>query len=1042
MKFKIEFVKKQLDTLETFIKEDESDLSGVQTKKGFFKSIQAVDEDDHSWEPISNKEFWGGRDLFQWFRIVLTHLDINKEIIIELKTDTKKWNAVNPQFLVYLNGEIKQALDTNHTSIILKKNEISSRGGECQLDFSGWSGMEDGQSIFSLSSYTRNTQAFSCYQTLYMIYDYLMGLDPNDPNRVLIGDKAIQACKLLDFRTDRELNCSSFEKCDSFLRREILDAYKNELGYVAGCVGHTHIDIAWLWEIHHTREKAARSFATVLELMDQYPDYKFMSSQPLLYEFVKQDYPKLYSRIKEKVKEGRWEVEGGMWVEADCNLISGESFVRQFLYGKKFIRDEFGIESEILWLPDVFGYNASMPQILRKSGIKYFMTSKISWNQYNHIPVDTFNWKGIDGTEILTHFITMGNRGEGEKWTLNPFLSTYNGILEPTPVMLGLSMYQQKDINKEILVSFGYGDGGGGPTEQMLEQAERMKNGLPGLPSVVQTHSREYFDRLEKTLNESKAIPRWDGELYLEYHRGTYTSMARNKSFNRKMEFLLQDLEKLYCLLGEFENYPKDLIDKHWKTVLTNQFHDILPGSSIKEVYDRTDREYLEVQKFATNQISEVTDKIISQMTLDNESLVVFNTTGFKRDDIVKFKSEQPLDHVIDSNGETSKAQYLGSNTYLAFVRNIPANGFSVFRLNHLEGNTDDVAVCSINEYAYENEYYSLRFDYNGNMNSLFYKNANREVVQEGSFFNQLIAFEDKPLAHDNWDIEEYYEYKSWDLTDCESFELINSGKVFDKIKIKRKYMNSEIVQEITFYHDSPRIDVFSTIDWKEKDILLKVAFPVDILADKATFDIPFGNLERTTHRNTSWQQAMFEVPFQKWVDISEHDFGFAVLNDSKYGCDVQNGCIRQTLIKSGTYPNTEADKEVHTFSYSMLPHVGSWRESGVETQAWFVNKALYSKGASSKKSNVFKANYLLNANSDNVTIDTIKVSEDGNYIVIRVFETWKSRRVVSFTYNKVITELYESNLMEETIGSLEFDGHNFSVEFKPLEIKTFKIKI
>ena len=416
-------------------------------------------------------------------------------------------------------------------------------------------------------------------------------MDEEDQDRLAIESILNDTINYLDLRNPySKAFYSSLDKAREYITKAL---YEDMAGYndiIATCIGHTHIDVAWWWTVEQTREKVARSFATVLKLMDEYPNYKFMSSQPQLYYFLKERYPELYSRLKERVREGRWEPEGGMWVEADCNVTSGESLVRQFIHGKRFFKEEFGVDNRILWLPDVFGYSGALPQIMKKSGIDYFMTTKLAWNQFNKIPYDTMRWRGIDGTEVLAHFITTLGIGQD----VSNFFTTYNGLLHPDAIMGGWERYQNKDINNDILISYGYGDGGGGPTREMLETSMRMEKGIRGIPKVRQELTRKYFEELEERVKDNRRLPVWEGEFYFEYHRGTYTSMARNKRSNRKGEFLLMDLEMISILAQDLKGipYPREELDKLWKTLLINQFHDILPGTSIYEVYEVTKKEY------------------------------------------------------------------------------------------------------------------------------------------------------------------------------------------------------------------------------------------------------------------------------------------------------------------------------------------------------------------------------------------------------------------------------------------------------------------
>ncbi|MBQ1235708.1 MAG: alpha-mannosidase, partial [Oscillospiraceae bacterium] len=448
---------------------------------------------------------------------------------------------------------------------------------------------------------------------------------------------------------------------------------------IADSIGHTHIDVAWLWDIEQSRHKAIRSFSTVCDLMDRYPEYRFMSSQPILYEFVKEDEPELYERIKARVAEGRWEVEGGMWVEADCNISGGEALARQFLYGQRFFSEEFGKRCKVLWLPDVFGYSAALPQLMKLCGIDYFMTTKISWNEYNKMPYDTFSWKGIDGTQVLTHFSPVRdyystNIGEGHH-RHSDIYTTYTSIMNPSEIAGGWKRFMQKGLDDHFLVLYGYGDGGGGTTDAMIERARRMSVPMPLTPVVQQEFALPFFEKLSQRVWNDAALPVWSGELYLEYHRGTYTSQARNKKFNRRAESALRRAE-LRCLQSGLRD--KKTLDEVWHDVLTLQFHDILPGSSIHKVYEDSDKMYAQCFEKLDN-----IDKQAEKLLLEEceYSLCVFNDLDFERSDFISFKSDKSVGSIVDESGRNYMVYQQGEDC-MAYVESLRPLAASNFRLS------------------------------------------------------------------------------------------------------------------------------------------------------------------------------------------------------------------------------------------------------------------------------------------------------------------------------------------------------------------------
>ena len=836
------------------------------------------------------------------------------------------------------------------------------------------------------------------------------------------------AINLLDLRTPyNESFYATVAQAQEFLAKDLYTDLAGHDEVIASCIGHTHIDVAWWWTVAQTREKVCRSFATVLKLMEEYPNYKFMSSQPQLYYFLKQRYPELFEQIKARVAEGRWEPEGGMWVEADCNLTSGESLVRQFLYGKRFFQEEFGLDNRILWLPDVFGYSGALPQIMKKCGIDYFMTTKLAWNQFNKMPYDTFMWRGIDGTEILTHLVTTLGVGQDEK----DFFTTYNGILHPDAIIGGWHRYQQKDINNDILVCYGYGDGGGGPTRSMLETSARMEKGVEGLPKVRQAFARTYFDELKDRVSGNRRLPTWEGELYFEYHRGTLTSMARNKRSNRKAELHMMDLELLSVLAAAQVAYPTEAIDRLWHGILINQFHDILPGSSIHEVYEVTKEEYAQMEA----EIGSLCAERLTALTPAGSGMTVYNTTGFGRNDVVEL-GECSAAALTDETGRVYPVQQT-ENGAVAFLADLPSKGRKTFAVADKAEQASRFAL-SEDGHTLETPFYTVRFDEQGGIAGLFDKENRREVLQVGKTANLLRVFEDKPIYYDNWDIDIYYTEKFWDVTDLRSFTWTEQGPVRATLHIEREFSNSTISQDIHFYADIRRIDFVTTVDWHEHQHLLKVQFPLNVHTDEATFEVQYGNLTRKTHTNTSWDKARFESCGQKWADLSEGHYGVSLLNDCKYGHSVKDSCISLTLIKSGIEPNPTTDQEVHHFTYALYPHAETWRAAGTVREAFFLNQPALAV-AGGEPGEAFS---LAVCDAPNVVVETIKQAEDGDGVIVRMYESENALTDTVLHWGRPVTEAVSCDCMEQPDGepvSLEDGGIRFTI--KPYEIKTLRIR-
>lgn len=996
-------------------------------KKGNYIHPQDVDQASEEWKSFDNKTMhWYGPDEHYWFRVSFQVPSAfhGKSMWLNVKTQIDEWDdGKNPQFLLFVNSVATQGIDMNHRKVLLTPDAVE--GQTYELDLQSYTGTLHSEFNLIVELQEIDPSIEKLYYDLSVPLSAFSRIDKDDKVHRDIENVLNQTINLLDLRTPySEAFYASLGQADQYLQKALYEEMAGYEDVIATCIGHTHIDVAWWWTVEQTREKVGRSFATVLKLMEEYPNYKFMSSQPQLYYFLKERYPELYAKLKERVKEGRWEPEGGMWVEADCNLTSGESLVRQFMHGKRFFREEFGVDNKILWLPDVFGYSGALPQIMKQCGVEYFMTTKLAWNQFNKIPFDTFEWKGIDGTKILTHLITTLGVGQSEE----EFFTTYNGMLHPDAILGGWHRYQNKEINNDILISYGYGDGGGGPTREMLENSIRMEKGIRGIPKVRQEFAGTYFRELEQRVHDHKRLPVWEGELYFEYHRGTYTSMARNKRSNRKSELLLMDLELLSVLTLDKVDYPVSDLDRMWKKVLLNQFHDILPGSSIKQVYEVTRQEYSELKEDADRIIEER----LKSLTGQGNGITLFNTLGFVRDDIINL-GECKAAALKDERGVIYPVQNTVEGA-VVYAKGIPAKGYKTFEITEMTADSSFRWKGN----CLETPFYLVNFDEQGTITSIYDKENDREIIQKEGRANLFRMYEDKPIYYDNWDIDIFYTEKAWDITDISRMEWTELGAVRATLEIDRKFSNSIIRQKIYFYADSRRIDFQTYVDWKEHQHLLKVHFPVDIHTDEATFDIQFGNVTRKVHSNTSWDVARFESCGQKWMDLSEGHYGVSLLNDCKYGHSVKDGCMALTLIKSGTEPNPTTDQEEHYFTYALYPHAEGWRYGGTVQEAAKLNQPVYAVDGG-VPSNQYS---FASVDKKNIVLETIKQAEDGSGMIIRMYECENAATKAFVTLGNASESfrVQECNLLEETIAPVEVTSNGFKVNLKPYEIKTYKL--
>lgn len=993
---------------------------------------------DGEWSNIRIGEHWVGRDRYLWIKASFDVPQAWGERTVLGRFDfgnTGGGNNSGFESLLYVNGTPYQGVDSNHTEVFFCDDVA---GSTVQVDFRLWSGLEGGGHRRNQEHQIRRAEiawldeaADDLYFTAKAALETVHVLAEEQPDKTLLLNAINGAFLELDWSVPgSDEFYASIEEARARLQEGIEGISRNHAVTVTA-LGHTHIDVAWLWRLKHTREKAARSFSTVLRLMEKYPEYVFLQTQPQLYEYIKSDYPEIYEQIKERVKEGRWEAAGAMWLEADCNLTSGESLVRQVLLGTRFLEREFGQKSTYLWLPDVFGYSWALPQILKKSGIDTFMTTKISWNQYNRMPHDTFVWRGMDGSEVLAHFITTPEIDNPRMWWY-----TYNGQITPFTTQGIWKNYRDKDVNQELLLSYGYGDGGGGVNREMIEMRRRLAD-MPGLPKVETGRADEYFERLHETVRDTRSyVHTWDGELYLEYHRGTYTSQAYNKRKNRELELLYRETEWLASVssirTGSWKSYPYTELNNGWKTILRNQFHDIIPGSSIHEVYEDSRIEYQSAQAAAEKAWAAAAGQLTQ--SADTNRYTIFNSSPWPRTDIVDIRGEFHGGRFVNSAGDELSHQ-LTADGALVEVKRMPALGFETIEFASTESSLSETPF-DLQGQTLTTPYYVIHWNEHGQLDRLYDIKASREVLKTGLRGNVLQVFEDKPKMFDAWDIDIFYQEKMKEVDDFVGATVIEEGPLAIKIRFSWRYHQSLLMQDLIVYADHRRIDFQTTVDWHERQQLLKVAFPVNIRATEATYDIQYGNVKRPTHWNNSWDQARFETVAHQWADLSERGYGVSLLNNCKYGYDIKDNVLRLSLIKSAIAPDFDADQGLHEFTYAVLPHEGDWLDGETVQSAWSLNNPLtYQAGSASDKFS------LLHLSSNHVMVDAVKRAEDEDKLVVRIHDFSGGRKTVQMSTDIQLKNWQESDLLERPIGDKIVDS-TLGIELKPYEIKTFLIEL
>lgn len=982
--------------------------------------------------PFTIGEEWGGDDAWAWLSApVSVPADwTGRPVLLRLQFGDGGRSGV--EGLVHLDGHPYQGLDQNHDEIFLPHG---APGRDFAVQIRIWAGLERGRR----SARTRMTRAElswldetvdDLYFTARAMLETASALGEASPVASLIWSALERAFLVLDWSDPAGAAFyASASRARDILAGELAKIPPLKEPVTISVVGHTHIDVAWLWRLAHTREKAARSFATVLRLMERFPEYIFLQSQPQLYGYILGDYPDLFDELKARVGEGRWEADGAMWLEADTNLPSGESLVRQILFGTRFFEQQFGTRTTVLWLPDVFGYSWALPQILRRSGIETFCTTKISWNQFNRLPHDTFWWRGIDGSTILAHFLTTPEPADWNR--ADRWFATYNGRITPGTVLGSWRNYRDKEVNRDLLIAYGFGDGGGGVTREMLEMRRRLDR-MPGLPSVKPERVDRYFERLHDTVAASdQYVHTWDGELYLEFHRGTYTSQAQQKRGNRKLELSLRDAEwanvTAALVAGEPAREGQEALNQAWEILLRNQFHDIIPGSSIHSVYADSRKEYRDAFGI-TATVAERAGAALGA----GAGLTVLNSAAWPRSGIVRLPLESPRGFSAPG-GISLETQVVGDERWVA-VPEVPPMGWLTLSAE-TDAGAGGPSPFAIRDGRLTTPFYELEWDSAGQWTRLYDRRARREVLVPGERGNVFQVFEDKPMNFDAWDIDIFYQQKREDVSDCVEVRVVSDGPLAAVLRFRWRFRKSMITQDLTLYRDHGRIDCVTRVDWHERQKLLKVAFPVDVRATEATYDIQFGNVRRPTHWNTSWDWARFEVVGHQWADLSEHGYGVSLANDCKYGYDIRGNIMRLSLIKSAIDPDPEADQGEHRFIYALIPHQGGWADGGTVPSAWDLNAPLFTAPVRAQRPRFS----LIRVDGEGIQVDAVKWAEDADAVILRIHEYRGGRTEFAITSDLAIQSWQETDLRERPLGTLQ--GGPLQGELAPYEIRTYRIE-
>ena len=985
---------------------------------------EAIDD----WQPMAVGDQWGGSDTTVKFQTTLTvpESHANENAFLHIDMDGGETQLM-------LNGRPWQGLDRFRG--LVPFGEFARAGADVSLAMEAFTinypydarenDARDLHTFKRADLILRDDVIEACLFDMSLAFDAYRHLWESDADLELesfLLKHLEDACRLLGpaFESRASARSAAVEASELLHQKVFSSSAFRGHGNI-NIHAHSHLDLVYLWPIKETFRKNGRTTSNALSLLREYPEYRFSQSQPYLYEQLRTHYPELFDQVREMIEAGRWETVGAMYVEPDGNLPGPESWVRQILFGKRFLREELGTDSRVCWLPDVFGVMHTLPQILKQGGIDYFLTAKLNiWNDTNVFPYDSFRWRGPDGSEVLTHFPPTHFAQDFNYGNLHRHWQDY----------------REKHSAEESLFIYGWGDGGGGPTRRMVEHSLRASS-LPGLPNTALSQAEPFFDRLAESADR---LPVWDDELYMEGHRGTYTSRAELKKNNRDAELLYRDTEILSSIAAQFGG-PRiqERLNEGWKLLLLNQFHDTLPGTHVADAAPDIERDYRGVFSIGHEIRQELLDFIGARLA-EPTDLLVFNTLGARRA-LVAVESAADIAGVRLADGSTPAVQEHDGSTY--FVADLPSMGWTSVAATR-KAPSDDAKTARFDQQTIETPFYTIELDEAGCIARLYDKQNDREVVSGPG--NEFQVFEDDSGKNFGaWDIAYHIEEYRYEVNQTDAWSLVANGPVFAKFRSERRVLNSVIEQEMVLYADDPRIDFHTRADWRDEKKLLKVAFPLNVRARCATYDLPFGHIERPTHRNTGWDQARFEVCGHKWADMSEGDYGVSLLNDCKYGYDARDNVLRLSLLRSPVKPFAQSDIGEHQFSYALLPHAGTWREAGIAQVGYAFNclpiVAPCGSGAKAEAGALPATYSFLELDSTSAIIEVVKQAEDADGLIVRAFDSLGTHNAVRLSSAESIDRAEQTNLLEEATGELSLED-GVKLRFTPYEIKSLRLRL
>ncbi|MCP3903054.1 MAG: alpha-mannosidase [Planctomycetes bacterium] len=970
-----------------------------------------------AYEPITPGYEWGPTWSWAWFRLTGSVPVSMAGRPVALRFDT------GTEALLWLDGVPRQGLDENHLTCRL--HESAEAGAPVRLHVEAACHHPFGAAIFSWDARERRERwasdaparlsacelvtvddaAWRLWRTYELARQLLAEMTEDQPRARDLREALAEATRRID---DRDVAANA---------APVADALAAALGAndaaATRCVavGHCHIDTAWLWPISATRYKCRRSFATVLRLMERDDDLVFLCSQPQQYAWLERDAPDLFEQVRQRVAEGRWEAAGAMWIEPDANVPSGESLVRQILHGTRYFRERFGDDApqHLLYLPDTFGFSAALPQIMEQAGLDTFITNKLSWGHPNEFPYVSFRWRGLDGTEVLAH-CTPGH--------------DYNATMSPHEMRRG----EKNAVRKEDpptgvwLQPFGHGDGGGGPTEAMVLNA-RLAARCEGLPRVTLAGTRvfreELLARREALRTAGRDLPVWDGELYLELHRGTLTTQSWLKRANRRAEHALRVAELLVAVAPRpAADAARVVLDEAWKLTLLNQFHDILPGTSIAEVYVDARRDH--------ERVAAITTRVIDDALAGWASHV--DTTGLEAPMLVLNAGSAAARGVVECAGEPH------------YVENVPALGVRVIDRAHPPASQP----VTIDGDVLSNGLVTARIDERGRVSSLRGAGVDRDACGDEPI-NQLVIYEDRPRSWDAWDIDAEHVEKASPLDGpVDDRRVVEAGALRAAVEVTRTFgADSRITQRYVLEAGTPRLDILTRVHWNEDHRVLRALFPVDVRSRRATYEIQYGHLERPTHRNTSRERAAFEVCAHSWMDVSEAGFGVSLLNDGKYGHSCDGSVMGLTLVRGPTWPDPGADRGDHEFTYALMAHAGSWRAAGVDHWAHQLNAPVRALPLPADRAGTVRDEWapvtIESGGAAGMVCSALKPAEEDDRLILRLVETHGGHGSVRVTWNLPVASVEPVDLLERgrPLPGFEHGDQCTRFDVRPFQIVT-----